>query len=71
MIVQNSFPEFVPRGLCSTVPHTPSSNVQTACRETVSLGNARTRQQTALKHRKHVLFIPLQRPKLAFGFLIF
>lgn len=71
MILHNNVSERVPQGLCSTVQHTPSSSVQTACRETESLGNAHTRQQTALKNGKHVLFITHQRPEIEFGFFIF
>lgn len=71
IILHNSFSECAPPGLCSTVQQTPSSSEQTACRETASLGNAHTQQQTALKNRKHRLFITQQRTKTAFGFFIF
>lgn len=70
MSLQNNFAECVPQDPCSTAQHTPSSSVQTACRETVSLGNAHTWQQTALKNRKHVLFSTHQRPKTALGFFV-
>lgn len=52
MILQSNFSDRVPQGLCSTVRHTPSSSVQTTCRETASLGNAHRQQQTALKEKK-------------------
>lgn len=57
MLVGSSWSEGVPQGLCSTGQQTPSSSVQTACRETASLGNAHTQQQTALKNTQHVSFI--------------
>lgn len=60
MLVGSSWSEGVPQGLCSTGQQTPSSSVQTACRETASLGNAHTRQQTALKNTQHVSFITQQ-----------
>lgn len=60
MLVGSSWSEGVPQGPCSTGQQTPSSSVRTACRETASLGNAHTRQQTALKNTQHVLFITQQ-----------